>query len=69
MLWPSYILLFAFPPVGAAIWWLLSRSWAYQIQDEVSSITRLRQRFGFWALIPLGYLVEFFGWYSRHRHF
>ena len=46
------------PPVGAAIWWFLSRSWALTVQGaSISKLTRRRQMRGFWLVLSMSYLL------------
>ena len=46
------------PPIGAALWWALSRSWAVTIQGgQVSERTRPRQVYGFWIVMGVSYVV------------
>jgi len=49
-----------FPPVGAAIWWLMSRGWAMTVQGgTVSERTRRRQKTEFWVLLLIVYAMYF----------
>jgi hypothetical protein len=48
------------PPIGAALWWLSSRGWAGAIQGgAVSEKTRVRQRYGFWVVLGVIYVIMF----------
>lgn len=58
------------PPVGAAIWWLMSRGWAGTLQGgTVSETTKRRQRIEFFALLVGVYVLMFsitiYGYFSR----
>lgn len=51
---------FVAPPVLAGLWWLMSRGWANAVQvGNVSETTRLRQRYGFWIVLGLLYVMMF----------
>ena len=59
MTWPNIALLLLFPPLGALVWWLLSRGWAHTTQgDKVSDQTRKRQKWLFWLLLVAAYIAE-----------
>lgn len=59
MTWQSIALLLFFPPLGALVWWLLSRGWALTAQgDQVRDQTRKRQKWLFWILLVAAYIVE-----------
>ncbi len=46
------------PPVGAGIWWLMSRGWAISVQGgTVSETTKRRQGTMFWVLLIFVYAV------------
>jgi hypothetical protein len=46
------------PPIGACLWWLVSRGWAHSVQGTtISEKTRKRQRFGFWLALALAYII------------
>jgi hypothetical protein len=46
------------PPIGAGLWWLLSRGWAVTVQrGEISERTRRRQVYGFWVVMGVSYVV------------
>jgi hypothetical protein len=48
------------PPIVAAIWWLMSRGWAFGVQGgEVSERTRTRQKRRFVAVLIVLYCVSF----------
>lgn len=48
------------PPVGASLWWLMSRGWAGAVQgSNVSETTRKRQRRLFWVVLGMLYLLMF----------
>lgn len=58
----SLLFLVLFPPIGAAIWWVLSRGWAATAQGgNVSDQTRKRQRVLFWVLLVVAYFLEIAG--------
>jgi hypothetical protein len=45
------------PPIGAGLFWLLSRGWAVKVQGgSVSDRTRARQIRGFWLVMGVSYL-------------
>jgi hypothetical protein len=46
------------PPVVTALWWLISRGWATGVQREkVSNRTNTRQKYEFFFVLVLLYLV------------
>jgi hypothetical protein len=46
------------PPIGAGLFWLLSRGWAITVQGgSVSDRTRARQVRGFWVVMAVSYVV------------
>lgn len=48
------------PPVGAVVWWLMSRGLAAGIQGgKASSTTKTRQKWEFWIILALAYLLMF----------
>lgn len=48
------------PPVGAVLWWMMSRGWARSVQrGEISEQTRRRQKTEFWVILCLAYLLMF----------
>ncbi len=48
------------PPIGAGLWWLMSRGWAHSIQGvDVSEMTKSRQSKGFWIVLGVSYLIMF----------
>ncbi len=58
----SLLFLLAFPPVGAILWWLMSKGWAATVQGgTISASTRKRQQILFWVLMFAAYVVEFVG--------
>jgi hypothetical protein len=61
-------LLLLFSPVGACIWWLMSRGWAKAVQGgTVSEKTVKRQRVEFWGLLVAAYIVEAIGALMKHK--
>jgi hypothetical protein len=49
-----------FPPVGAVMWWLMSRGWAMTVQGgAVSERTKRRQKIEFWVLLMIAYALSF----------
>ncbi len=61
------LFLLAFPPVGAILWWLMSRGWASTVQGgTINPSTRKRQQILFWVLMGAAYIVEFAG-FMAHR--
>jgi hypothetical protein len=60
--WESLLFILIFPPVGAILWWLMSKGWAATIQGgTISASTRKRQQILFWVLMAAAYVVEFVG--------
>jgi bacteriorhodopsin len=48
------------PPVATCLWWLMARGWAASVQGgEVSSTTKKRQKWEFFAILIAGYLLVF----------
>jgi len=48
------------PPVGAAIWWLMSRGWAGSVQGgSVSDTTKQRQKTEFIVILIATYVLMF----------
>jgi len=48
------------PPVGTAIWWLLSRGWAATVQGgSVSETTKRRQKIEFFVILIAAYVLMF----------
>lgn len=55
------------PPAGAVAWWIAARGWAMCVQENgIPQETRTRQKWGFWALLGIVYLLSFgitiYGW-------
>ena len=49
-----------FPPVGAAMWWVLSTGWATIVQGgKISDRTRRLRKRMFWALLAGAYVLMF----------
>lgn len=60
--WEGLLFMLAFPPVGATLWWLMSRGWAATVQGgTITASTRKRQQILFWVLLVAAYAVEFVG--------
>jgi hypothetical protein len=48
------------PPIGAAVWWLMSRGLAGALQGgKTSATTKTRQKWEFWIILALAYLLMF----------
>ncbi len=48
------------PPVGAVVWWLMSRGLAGVLQGgKTSQTTKTRQKWEFWIILALSYLLMF----------
>jgi len=48
------------PPVGTAIWWLMSRGWAGTVQGgSVSDTTKQRQKTEFVVILIAAYVLMF----------
>ena len=48
------------PPIGAALWWLMSRGWAGTVQGgDVSGETKNRQKVEFVVLLVATYALMF----------
>jgi hypothetical protein len=48
------------PPIGTCIWWLIARGWAGAVQGQsVSRTTRKRQKWEFWVILVVAYLLMF----------
>jgi hypothetical protein len=62
----SILLLILFPPIGALLWWLMSRGWAISIQGtDISERTKKRQRRTLFILLIIAYLCEVVGLFMR----
>ncbi len=54
----AVVVLIVFPPIGACVWWLLSRAWARTVEGGiVSERTVKRQRAEFWVVLVAAYAV------------
>ena len=59
-LWQIICLDLVVPPVGTALWWLMSRGFASAVQGgAATSSTKRRQRMEFWILLISTYAVAF----------
>ena len=48
------------PPIGAAVWWLMSRGLAGALQGgNTSATTKKRQKWEFWIILAVAYLLMF----------
>ena len=59
------------PPIGAAVWWMMSRGWAGTVQGgAVSDETKRRQKAEFFVLLVVAYVLMFsitvYGYFSRN---
>lgn len=55
------------PPVGSALWLMMSRGWASTVQGgTISERTKKRQKAEFWIILSAVYLLMFgitiYGW-------
>jgi len=49
------------PPIGAALWWVLSRSWSTLVHGgSVPPKTIRRQKIEFWILLGVAYALMIF---------
>ena len=56
------------PPIGASLWWIMSRGWGNAVQGgQVSTRTKNRQKVGFFVLLVLAYIIMF--GITVHHHF
>ncbi len=47
------------PPIGAAIWWLMSRGWTTALSTNDSEAVRGWTKSGFWMLLLAAYVLMF----------
>ena len=57
-LWEQTLIFVLGPPIGACLWWIMSRGWASSVQGgNVSEQTKRRQKKEFWVVLLGCYLI------------